>query len=94
MEIEFDLSDLKESAVRRMLMSAMKRESSRSKPAHKRDEDTQKEIEEEDEEENSKLADLHSDSKGEANPLPVTEEDMSEEAAEELKKKAKKKVTA
>ncbi len=90
MDFEFDLSDLKESAVRRMLMSALKRDGQRSKPSHKRDEDVQKEIEEEDDEENSKLADLHSSSKGEASPIPVTEEDLSDDAAEEMKKKPAK----
>lgn len=86
MEIEFDLSDLKESAVRRMLLAAIKREGERSKPAHKRDSEVQDEIEEESDEESEKLSELHSSSKGEANPIPVTEEDLSESAAEEAKK--------
>lgn len=90
MELEFDLSDFKEAAVRRMLASALKREAGRKKPYHKRDPEIQKEIEDEEDDEDESMAELES-SKGEANPLPVTEEDMSEETADNLKKKASNK---
>lgn len=102
MEIEFDLSDLKEAAVRRMLRQAILREKNRSLPMHKRkgESDIKEEAEDVDEateeadEEASKLATLHEDQKGKAAPVEMDDEDMSDEAMETLeppKKKAKKK---
>lgn len=100
MEIEFDLSDLKEAAVRRMLRQAILREKNRSLPMHKRKSEVELEEEGEDdateeaEIEGEKLAALHEDQKGKAAPIEMDDEDMSDEAMEKLeppKKKAKKK---
>lgn len=100
MEMEFDLTDLKDSAVRRMLRQAILREKNRSLPMHKRkseeelDEPEEDDATEESEIEGEKLAALHEDQKGKAAPVEMDDEDMSDEAMEKLeppKKKAKKK---
>lgn len=97
--MEFSLDDLKTSAVRRMLMQAIRTDKNRSLPMHKRkgkeelasDED---EVTEEQDEEMEKLAELSEEKKGKALPVAMDDEDMSEEAMDELKppkKKASKK---
>lgn len=98
MDFEFDLTDLKDSAVRRMLRQAISTQKNRSLPMHKRKpEDEVDEVDdatEEAEEENEKLADLAEESKGKPAPVEMDDEDMSDEAMEKLeppKKKAKKK---
>lgn len=98
MELEFDLTDLKDSAVRRMLRQAISAQKNRSLPLHKRKkEDEIEDVDdatEEAEEENEKLADLAEESNGKAAPVEMDDEDMSDEAMEKLeppKKKAKKK---
>lgn len=93
MELEIDLSDLKESAVRRMLREAISREKTRSLPAHKRGKPAESEAESEEDddsdEEHSKIADLAAE-KGEPKPIPMTDEDMSEGSVEPLVEKTKK----
>jgi hypothetical protein len=102
MEMEFDLSDLKEGAVRRMLRQAIMREKNRSLPMHKRKPESEikesddDEATEETEVEGEKLAALHEDQKGKAAPVEMDDEDMSDEAMDALtppkpKAKAKKK---
>lgn len=97
MELEFDLTDLKDSAVRRMLRQAISAQKNRSLPLHKRKPESETEVDdatEEAEEENEKLADLAEESNGKAAPVEMDDEDMSDEAMEKLeppKKKAKKK---
>lgn len=101
MELEFDLSDLKEGAVRRMLRQAIMKEKNRSLPMHKRKPDSEldqddDEATEESEAEGEKLAALHEDQKGKAAPVAMDDEDMSDEAMDALappkpKAKAKKK---
>lgn len=98
MELEFDLTDLKDSAVRRMLRQAISKEKNRSLPMHKRKpEGEAAEVDDatdEAEEENNKLADLAEEGKGKPAPVEMDDEDMSDEAIETLeppKKKAKKK---
>lgn len=97
MELEFDLTDLTNSAVRRMLRQAISSQKNRSLPLHKRKAEDDVETDdatEEAEEENEKLADLAEESKGKAAPVEMDDEDMSDEAMEKLeppKKKAKKK---
>jgi len=86
MKWDIDLSDLKESAVRRMLREAISKETDRSKPASKRDKELQAELEEAADDENDKLVEM-SASKGESSPIPVSEEDVSDEANDSLKKK-------
>lgn len=96
MEWNIDLSDLKESAVRRMLREAITTDKNRSLPLHKRKEKL--EVEEDDDatkeadDENDKLVEL-SREHGAPKDVPVTNEDVSEEASEKLeppKKVAKK----
>lgn len=95
MEWEIDLTDLKDSAVRRMLREAIAKEKDRSLPMHKRGEKKQIEVDdasEEMEEESEKLAELAAE-KGEPKEIPMTGEDVSEETSEKLaaqKKNAKK----
>jgi hypothetical protein len=99
MELEFDLTDLKDSAVRRMLRHAISTQKNRSLPMHKRKEDLKVESEVDDatdeaEEESEKLADLAEEGKGKAAPVEMDDEDMADEAIDKLeppKKKAKKK---
>lgn len=97
MELEFDLTDLKDSAVRRMLRQAISAQKNRSLPLHKRKEEEDTELDDatdEAESENEKLADLAEESNGKPNPVEMDDEDMADEAMEKLeppKKKAKKK---
>lgn len=98
MEMEFDLTDLKDSAVRRMLRQAISSQKKRSLPLHKRKEEVDSELDDatdEAEEENEKLADLAEEKKGTPPSVEMDDEDMADEAMEKLeppKKKAKKKV--
>lgn len=98
MEWKIDLSDLKESAVRRMLREAITTEHDRSLPLHRRGKKPL-EVEDEDDateeadEENEKLVSL-SQEHGKPADIPMTNEDVSEEASEKLeppKKPAAKK---
>lgn len=99
MEIEFDLSDLKENAVRRMLRQAILREQNRSLPMHKRksekelDDVAKDEATEESETEGAKTVALNEQQKGAPAPVEMDDEDMSDEAMDKLTppKKAKKK---
>lgn len=88
--VALDPRDIKESAMRRIFTEMVRREAMRKKQASKRPPEMQKEMEEEADEESSKLAKLHEDGKGKSNKIPVTDEDLSDEAAEEVKKKSKK----
>jgi hypothetical protein len=99
MEWKIDLSDLKESAVRRMLRDAITTEHERSLPMHRRGK-KQLEVEAEDEatedadDENQKLVEL-AEENGKPADIPMTNEDVSEEAGDKLappKKPAAKKV--
>lgn len=98
MEWKIDLSDLKESAVRRMLRDAISTEHERSLPLHKRGKkplevEADDEATEEADEENEKLVSL-AEERGQPKELPITNEDVSEEAGDKLappKKPAAKK---
>lgn len=87
-------SDIKPSARERLLRSALHKERNRSKPLHQRDKDDEDEDEYEDsgigehDKENDALVDLH-DEKGKPKSIPVTEEDLSDDAVETLRKKSK-----
>lgn len=88
MEWNIDLSDLKESAVRRMLREAISTEKNRSLPLHKRSKkplevEAEDDATEEADDENDKLVELASEH-GEPKELPMTNEDVSEEAGEKL----------
>lgn len=97
-ELEFSFDDIKPSALRRMLTQAVRLESNRSKPLHQRKSKAELEIEDDDateesDEEMEKLANLSEEKKGKAADVPLADEDMSDEAMEELtppKKAAKK----
>lgn len=86
MEWNIDLSDLKDSAVRRMLREAISTEKTRSLPLHKRSKkplEVEDEATEDAEDENDKLVELASE-QGEPKDIPVTNEDVSEEAGDKL----------
>lgn len=97
MDLKFDLSDFKESTVRRMLREFISTENERSLPLHKRGKqkpEIEDDATEEADEENEKLVELAAE-QGEPKDIPVTHEDISEEAGEKLespKKAAPKKV--
>lgn len=88
-------SDIKPSARERLLRSALHKEMNRSKPLHQRDKEEDEEEEEyedsgigEHDEENDALVNLHNE-KGKPKSIPVTEEDLSDDAIETLRKKSK-----
>lgn len=88
MEWNIDLSDLKDSAVRRMLREAISTEKNRSLPLHRRNKkplevEAEDEATEDAEDENDKLVELASE-QGEPKDIPVTNEDISEEAGDKL----------
>jgi hypothetical protein len=86
MEWNIDLADLKESAVRRMLREAISTEKDRSLPLHKRGKqklEVEDESTEEADEENEKLVEL-AEEHGEPKDIPMTNEDVSEEAGDKL----------
>lgn len=89
MEWKIDLSDLKESAVRRMLRDAITTEQDRALPLHRRAkkklevESEDDEATEEADEENEKLVSL-AEEQGQPKELPITNEDVSEEAGDKL----------
>lgn len=99
MEWNIDLSDIKESAVRRMLREAISTEKSRSLPLHKRSKQklevaAEDEATEDSDDENEKLVGL-AEEHGKPADIPMTNEDVSEEARDKLeppKKIAAKKV--
>lgn len=87
--LNVDLSDLKESCVRRLLREVVTQDMSVSKPASMRGEakctschsepDGDEDMDDEDEEsESEKLVNLQQETRGKPAPLPVTEEDFSE----------------
>lgn len=82
------LSDLKRGCVERMLQEAVSRDMQRSKmasPSRKSDEDEEKDYDEESE--NDKIVKLQEDTRGKPAPIPVTEEDFSEDAVKAAMKK-------
>jgi hypothetical protein len=88
MEWNIDLADLKESAVRRMLREAITTQKNSSLPLHKRGKKQDDIVEDDDasetaDEENEKLTELAAE-KGEPKEIPMTNEDISEEAGEKL----------
>jgi hypothetical protein len=88
MEWNIDLADLKESAVRRMLREAISTEQNRSLPLHKRNKkplevEAEDEATEDADDENEKLVELASEH-GAPKDIPVTKEDISEEAGDKL----------
>jgi hypothetical protein len=86
MEWNIDLSDLKDSAVRRMLREAISTEKTRSLPLHKLNKkplEVEDDASEDAEDENDKLVELASE-QGEPKDIPVTNEDISEEAGDKL----------
>jgi hypothetical protein len=94
-ELEFDIADIKPSALARMFKQAMKREAMRTLPSDKRKAAAEDEEEEEDEdyadgsddsevgEEMDKLADLKAES-GSAPPIPVQKDDLAKSTARKL----------
>jgi hypothetical protein len=98
MELEIDLNDLKDSAVRRMLMKAIRSEVNRSKPMHQRKDEKSLEPKEDEatedaDDEMDDLVKLSEDQKGKATPVPMDDEDMSDESMDKMEppKKGKKK---
>lgn len=100
MSLEFELTfdDIKPSTLKRMLAQAVRTEKNRSLPLHKRKSKEELVSEDDDATEESdaemdKLADLSEEKKGKAADVALTDEDMSDEAMEELTppKKAPKK---
>lgn len=98
MELEIDLNDLKDSAVRRMLMKAIRSELNRSKPMHQRADE--KDLEPKDDEsaedadkEMEDLVKLSEEKRGKSTPVPMDDEDMSDQSLDKLEppKKGKKK---
>ena len=89
MELEFSMSDLKPDAVRRMLTQAIRAESNRSQPMHKRKSKEELAVDNDDateeaDEEMEKLADLSEEKKGKATDVAMDDEDMSDEAMDEI----------
>lgn len=89
MELEFSFDDIKPSALRRMLTQAVRLEANRSQPLHKRKSKEQLAVDDDDateeaDDEMEKLADLSEEKKGKAAGVPLTDEDMSDEAMDEL----------
>jgi len=93
-ELEFDVSDIKPSALARMLKQAMKREAMRKLPSDKRKAAAEDEEEEGEDyadgsddsevsEEMEKLADLKAES-GSASPIPVQKDDVAKSTARKL----------
>lgn len=90
MELEIEIGDLKESAVRRLLLKAIRCEMNRSKPMHQRK--GEKEIEAEDSDEATDdldaeledLANLSEEKRGKAAPIAMDDEDMSDEAIDKI----------
>lgn len=93
-ELEFDVSDIKPSALARMFKQAMKREAMRTLPSDKRKAAAEDEEEEDEEyaegsddsevsEEMGKLADLKAES-GSAPPIPVQKDDVAKSTARKL----------
>lgn len=93
-ELEFDVSDIKPSALARMFKQAMKREAMRTLPSDKRKAAAEDEEEEDEEyaegsddsevsEEMNKLADLKAES-GSASPIPVRKDDVAKSTARKL----------
>ena len=98
LELEFDFDDLKPAALRRMLTQAIRTEENRSKPLHKRKSKEELEPKDDDaseeaDEEMDKLAALSAEKKGEASDVPMEDEDMSDEAMDELPPQKKPKKT-
>jgi hypothetical protein len=88
-ELEFSIDDIKPAALRRMLTQAIRTEGNRSKPLHKRKSKEELEVEDDDateeaDDEMDKLADLSEEQKGKASDVPMEDEDMSDEAMDEL----------
>jgi hypothetical protein len=78
------------SALIEMLEEAAVSESKRSKMAHKRGDDPDHEKDEsakDEDDEREKLADLHEESHGKPTALEMTDEDMSDESMDTLKKR-------
>jgi hypothetical protein len=94
-ELEFDIADIKPSALARMFKQAMKREAMRTLPSDKRKAAAEDEEDEEDEdyadgsddseigEEMEKLADLKEES-GKPSPIPVRKDDVAKSTARKL----------
>lgn len=89
-DFEFSLEDLKPSAKDRLLRRVMRMEANRRLPMHKRDKDIDDPDTADQDEEMEKTADLHAE-RGKPSPVPVTEDDFSEDAAIEIAKSSKKK---
>lgn len=83
------LDQLKPSAVKQMLMDALRREHRRSMPAHRRSEAAKAVLGEDDDEndaskENDKKVELAEETKGKPRDIPVTKNDLSRTAREAL----------
>lgn len=87
MRFNVDLTDFKDSSIRRMLRDALSQQSERELPMHKRaskDGEPDDATKEQDDE-NDKLVEMHN-SRGEPAPIPVTDEDLPEEVSDRLKR--------
>jgi hypothetical protein len=83
------IDQIKPSAVKQMLVDALRREARRSLPAHRRSEAAKSVLGEEDDEndvskENDKKVDLVEETKGKARDIPVSKNDLSRTAREAL----------
>jgi|APCry1669189034_1035192.scaffolds.fasta_scaffold02793_2 hypothetical protein len=87
MKFNVDLSDFKDSSIRRMLRDALHQHAERELPIHKREskDGEPDEATKEQDDENDKLVAMHN-SRGEPAPIPVTDEDMPEEVSDRMMK--------
>lgn len=88
------IDDFKPSAVKRMLVEALRREAIRTLPAHRRSKAAETIMGVEDDEndaskENDKKVDLVAETKGAPRDIPVTKEDVSRVARDSLTNKQK-----
>jgi hypothetical protein len=84
-EIHITLAEDREAA--RMMQEAMRTELERQKPRHKQSKKIRDEMDDVADAESAATSSLNMDKKGAPPPIPVTDEDVSEEAAPSLPKK-------
>lgn len=84
--MRLSLDRITRAGLKEMLEEALMREARRSKPRHRRDEESREKdgADEEQDEEMEKLADLAEEQKGSPSPVEMDDEDMSDEAMEDI----------
>lgn len=88
-ELDIDIfSDLTKAAKDRLLRKALMSEANRQKPLHQRDKSMDDPDTEEQDEEMEKTVELHQ-KRGKPAPIPVTDEDFSEDVAATISQGAK-----